>query len=132
MSFDEVKIKSNFDFTLFSKESSRKFCLANSLGVVSIKVFVNLRRNYLTVKVGQKAVWKGSIDLNNTNILDFTEPNLDAKEDTFNSVDGIIQHYSQDLTKRLSDLENEENENEEEDDIDMEELEDKLEKFIFQ
>ncbi len=131
-----MKLKSNYNFKLFSKETSKKFCLRTSLGIVNVKIYINLNKEFLTVKVGEVKAWCGEFEMKRNDIIDFTEKNLktESKEDSkkFESVDQIIHHYTHEMAEKMSENKNDQegdgNEGNDEE-IDWEELENKLEKF---
>lgn len=132
-----MRLKSNYNFELFSKETSKKFCLCTSLGIVNIKIYVNLNKEFLTVKVGEIKVWSGGFEMKWGDIIDFTEKNLETErsEDSkkFESIDQIIHHYTHEMAEKMGKNENENDEGsgdkDKEEDIDWEKLEEKLKKF---
>ena len=131
-----MKLKSNYNFELFSKETPKKFCLRASLGIVNVRIYVNLNKKFLTVKVGEIRVWSGSFRMKRDGIVDFIEKNLETenKKDSkkFESVDQVIRHYTHEMAEKMSESEDDKEDGEDEDkeeEIDWEELENKLEKF---
>lgn len=131
-----MKLKSNYNFELLSKETTKKFCLKTSLGIVNVKIYINLNEKFLTAKVGEIKVWSGGFEMKRNDVIDFTEKNLgmESKEDSkkFESVDQIIHHFTHVMAEKMSEnvdtKEDGEGEDKEEE-IDWEELENKLEKF---
>ncbi len=133
-----MKLKSNHNLELFSRETPKKFCLRTSLEIVNVKIYVNLNKKFLTVKVGEIKVWSGNFETKWDDIIDFTEKNLktENKEDSkkFESVDQIIHHFIHEMLDRMDKDENSDNdsggENEDkEEGVNWKELENKLEKF---
>jgi len=131
-----MKLKSSFNFKLSSKEAPKKFCLKTSLGIVSLRVYLNLNKDFLTVKVGKTKVWRGSFERKKDNVIDFTEKNLDVenKKDSkkFESVDQIVHHYTHEMIGRMTESEKGDSgsdNGDEGDEVDWNELEEKLKKF---
>ena len=131
-----MRLKSDYNFELFSKETSKKFCLRASLGIVNVRIYVNLNKKFLTVKVWKIKVWSGNFAVKQNDMIDFTEKNLETKNKKdskkFESVDQIIYHYAHEIAERISENEDDKKDGVGEDkdeEIDWKELENKLEKF---
>ena len=135
-----MKLKSSYNFKLFSKETPKNFCLRTSLGIVNVKIYINLNKVFLTVKVGKVKVWSGNFEMKRDDLIDFTKKNLEIEnsEDSkkFESVDQIIRHYTHEMAEKMSESEDDkgddENEEKKEEEIDWEKLEEKLEKYVSQ